>query len=66
MKKKVIDILINQLNDYCLETTCKHCACFIYNQSCLSTALRDYQSAPNKILKYLYSLDEGIERFNDD
>lgn len=28
MKKKVIDILLEQLNDYCHKTKCKHCACF--------------------------------------
>lgn len=66
MKKKVIDILINQLDDYCYKTNCKHCACFIYKQYCLSSALQHYQSKPNEILKYLYSLDEGIEFFNDD
>lgn len=67
MKKKVIDILINQLSDYCDNNeNCKHCACFIYNQPCLSSALKHYQSTPNKILEYLYSLDEGLESFNDD
>lgn len=65
MKKKVIDILINQLDDYCHKTNCKHCAYFIFKQYCLSSALQHYQNNPAGLMKYLYSLDEGGEMFYD-
>lgn len=63
MKKKVIDILINQLEKYCnlLGTKCRHCPCFIYNPFCLFGALDAYKNKSTELIKYLYSLDEGLE-----
>lgn len=66
MEKKVIEILINQLDDYCHKTSCSQCACYTYRQMCLLSILKDYKDNPTKIIKYLYSLDEGYEVWNDE
>lgn len=64
MKKKVIEILINQLEKYCHSTSCCKCACYLYEQDCLLHSLEE--NNPYKLVKYFYSLDEGLEVFNNE
>ena len=66
MEEKVIEILINQLTKYCHKTSCYDCACYLYEQDCLLGILKDYKNKPTQIIKYLYSLDEGLEVFNNE
>lgn len=66
MKKKVIEILIKQIDDYCHGICCGECACYTYNQFCLLCILKDYKNQPTQIIKYLYSLDEGREARNNE
>lgn len=66
MEKKVIEILINQLEDYCYKTNCYKCACFLDNHDCLFGKLKDCKNKPIELIKFFYSLDEGLEVFNNE
>lgn len=66
MEKKVIEILINQLDNYCHKISCSECACYTYKQECLLIILKDYKNKPTQIIKYLYSLDKGLELHNNE
>lgn len=63
-KKKVIKILINQIEKYCHKTHCCECICYHYEQDCLLHMLQE--NNPCKLVKYLYTLDKGLEVFNNE
>lgn len=65
MKRKVIEILIDQLDDYCHKTKCYECPVYTHDHYCLLDSLDYFKNKPNELMKYLYSLDEGLEVFEE-
>ena len=66
MKEKVIKILTRQLDIFCNNRRCAKCPLYVKEQQCLNGILLNEKLKPTDLIKYLYSLDEGIEGFNDD
>lgn len=66
MKRRIIDILEGQFTDYCNLTKCIRCVGFMHKKYCFYLALQNYKNKPTELMKYLYSLDEGLEVFNNE
>ena len=62
MKKKVIDILVNQINDSCINNKmCWGCDLSVKNNFCLRQILNSYKDKPSLLLKELYKVMEVDE-----